>query len=196
MLTRWWVVMKVQVECSVKITYSLTPASPMSGWWVWPIANSCTGCNEFISCRLWKCSSPSHRHSDIVEAHKHKVQCVNPHCLDVFQPALYNFWASLYWGEEKRCKIPTCPLTRLHGPPYKVQYSLSLKTTCVVIFNLSGSCLFPWRKHVFLGYLRGANRSASVHNVLVVNIGRSKTAHCDLLWMLFHLRRVHFPWRL
>lgn len=36
------------------------------------------GCNEFVSCRLWKCPSLSHRHSNRAAGHKHKVQCVNP----------------------------------------------------------------------------------------------------------------------
>lgn len=44
------------------------------------------GCNQFISCQLWKCPSLSCRHSNRAEAHKHKVQCVNPHSLTSHSP--------------------------------------------------------------------------------------------------------------
>lgn len=170
----------------------------VSGWWAGPIANTRKGCNEFISCRLWKCSSPSRRHSDRVEAHKHKVQRVNPHRLT--SPSLPSMASEHLFIGVREGDVRSSP-----APSREDSTDLPtrppLKTTCVVIFNLSGSRLYPWREHVFcfffLGYQSRADRSASVHDVLVVNIGRSKTAHCDLLWIVvFHLWRVHFPWRL
>lgn len=135
-----------------------------------------------------KVPSLSHRHSNRVEAHKHKVQSVNPHSLT--SPSLpYTASEQLFIEREKgEARSPLTPSEDTKGLATRHSPALSPKTTYVLIFNtlllilvsLENACFFMSRAD-----LRRDDQTLSycTEHAVCCKIKISQVC-CDSLWLM------------